>query len=104
MIEVDGHVCVVGDFEVCDLIVVDVIFIDLFGDDEEPDVVLLLDHDLHLVQNELQFLALVHRTVGLHLHLLQNGGGLQDVVFILFGLDDHENAPCVFHLSVGVCT
>jgi hypothetical protein len=42
VIEVDGHVRVVGDFEVCDLIVVDVIFIDLFGDDEEPNVVLLL--------------------------------------------------------------
>lgn len=100
MVEVDGHVGVVGDFEVCDLIVVDVIFVDLFGDDEEPHVVLLLEHDLHLVQDELQFLALVHRAVGLHLHLLQDAGGLQDVVLVLFGLDNHEDASRVFHLGV----
>lgn len=70
MVEVDGHVGEVGDFEICDLIVVDVVLVDLLGDDVETHVVLLLQHDLHLVQDELQLLTLIHRSIGLHLHLL----------------------------------
>lgn len=60
IVVVDGHVCIEVDFEVCDFWVIDVILIDFFGDDEEPDVIFLLEHDLHLIKDELQLLSLVH--------------------------------------------
>ena len=70
LVEVDGHVGVEHGLDVCDFGVVDVVLVDLFGNDVESHVVLLLKHDLHLVENELQLLSLVHRPVGLDLHLL----------------------------------
>lgn len=53
IVEVDGHVCKICDLEVCNLIIIDIVFIDLLGDDEETNEVFLLEHDLHLVKNEL---------------------------------------------------
>lgn len=53
IVEVDGHVCKIRDLEVCNLIIIDIVFIDLLGDDEETNEVFLLEHDLHLVEDEL---------------------------------------------------
>jgi hypothetical protein len=97
MIVVDGHVRVIANLEVSYLLVVDVILVDLLGNDEEPHIVLLLQHDLHLVQDELQLLPAVHRTVGLHLHFLQDARRLQDVAALL-PFHDQQHAPCVLHL------
>ncbi len=98
VVVVGGHVGVEGDLEVDDVGVVDVVLVDLLGDDEEAHVVLLLEHDAHLVQDELQLLSLVHRPVRLHLHLLQDLCCLQDVVLVLLALHDQHHAACVLHL------
>lgn len=100
MVEIDGHVGIVGDLEIGNLIIVDIVLVDLLGNDEETHVILLLQHDLHLVHDELQFLTLVHRSVGLHLHLLQDTRRLSNVVLVLLALDDHQNASRVFHLRL----
>lgn len=101
VVEVDGHVGVVGDLEIGNLVIVDIVLVDLLGNDEEAHVIRPLQHDLHLVQDELQFLTLVHRPVGLHLHLLQDTGRLADVVLVLLALHDHQHASRVFHLKIG---
>ena len=99
MVVVDSHVGVEESLEVGDLGVIDVIFIYFFGDDVEPDVIFFLEHDLHLVKDELQFLTFVHRSVGFHLHFLQNVGSFQNVIIIFFALHDQHYASCVFHLN-----
>lgn len=99
MIKVDGHVCIEGDLEVSNFIVVDVVFIDLFGNDEESHIILLLQHDLHLVKNELKLFTLIHGSIGLHLHLLQNACCLQNIIFVLFVLHNHQHTSCVFHFK-----
>lgn len=104
VVEVDGHVCEVCNLEVCNLVIIDVVLIDLLGDNEEPNEVLLFEHDLHLVENELQLFTFVHRSVGLHLHFLQNVGGLKDIIIVFFVLHDHQHASCVFHLHHTLCT
>lgn len=93
-----GHVGVEIGLDICDFRIVDVVLIDLFGDDVETDIVFLLEHDLHLVKNELKFLSFVHRSVGLHLNLLQNHGCLHYVVIIFLAFHDQHNASGVFHL------
>lgn len=60
VIVVDGQIRVVSDLNVGDFVVVDVLLVDLLADDVQSDVIFLLDHDLHLVQNELEFLSSVH--------------------------------------------
>ena len=42
MVVIDGDIRKVVDFEVSDVVLVDVVLVDLFGDDEEADVVFLL--------------------------------------------------------------
>lgn len=49
MIEVDGHEGIEVNFEVCDFRVVDVVFIDFFRNDEEPNIIFFLQHNLHLI-------------------------------------------------------
>ena len=101
LVVVAGHVGVESDLEVHDVGVVDVVLVDLLGDDEEPHVVLLLEHDPHLVEDELQFLPFVHRAVGLHLHLLQDLRRLHNIVFVLLALDDEHDAAGVLDLGGG---
>ena len=76
MIVIDCQIWVVSDLDVGDLIVVDVLLVDLFADDEQAHEVFLFDHYFHLVEDKLEFLAPVHRAVGLDLDLLQNWGCL----------------------------
>ena len=42
IVEVDGHVCKICDLEVSNFIIIDVIFVDLLGDDKETNEILLL--------------------------------------------------------------
>jgi len=60
MIVVNGQIRVIIDLNVCDLIIIDVIFVDLFADNEQPNKVFFLYHDFHLIQDELKFLSSVH--------------------------------------------
>ena len=60
VVVVDSHVRVEIGLDISDFRIVDVILIDLFGDDVESNVIFLLEHDLHLVKNELKFLSFVH--------------------------------------------
>jgi len=101
MVIVAGHVSVEGDLEVDNVGLIDVVLVDFFGDDEEAYVVALLEHDAHLVEDELQLLAFVHGAVGLHLHFLQDLGCLHDVVLIFLALDDEHHAAGVLDLGVG---
>ena len=60
LVEVAGHVGVEVGLQVSELRIIDVILVDLLGDDVEANAVLLLEHDLHLVENEFQLFSLVH--------------------------------------------
>ncbi len=104
VVVVGSHVGVEVDLDICNFWVVDVVLVDLFGDDEETHIVLLLEHDLHLVHDELQLLSLIHRPVGLHLHFLQNRSRLHNVVVVLFPPHDQHYAPSVLHLHTPTST
>jgi hypothetical protein len=62
-------------------------------------MVLLLKQDLHLIENKLQFLSPVHRTISLYLHFLQQCSCLTDILPLLFPTDHLQNASCMFHLQ-----
>ena len=49
VVVVDSHVRVEIGLDISDFRIVDVILIDLFGDNVESNVIFLLEHDLHLV-------------------------------------------------------
>lgn len=98
MIVVDGQIGVIRDFNISDFVVVDVLLVDLLADDVQSDIIFLLYHDFHLVENELKFLSLVHRPVRLDLHFLQDVGCLHDIVLVLLALHDHQHTSCVLHL------
>jgi hypothetical protein len=89
VIVVDGQVGVVVDFNISDLVVVYVIFVDLFADDVQTDMVVLFQHDLHLVHDKLKLLSSVHRPISLNLNLLQDVGCLHQVILIFLALYDH---------------
>ena len=98
VVVVDSHIGVEIGLEISDLRIVDVVLIDLFGDDVESNVIFLLEHNLHLVKNEFQLLSFVHRSIGFHLNFLQNHGCIHDIVIIFLSFHDQHHASCVFHL------
>ena len=86
------------------LIIVDIILVDLLGDDEESNEILLFYHYLHLIENKLELLSLVHRTIGLNLNFLKNICSLQDIVIILLVLNNHQYASSIFNLHYPTLT
>lgn len=56
----NDEVGVKSDLNIGDLVVVQVLLVDFFADDEQTNKILFLDHDLHLVEDKLQLLASVH--------------------------------------------
>ena len=97
---VNCHVSVELNFKVCDGVVSQVVFVYLFTDNEKPHMVFLLKHDFHLVENKLQLFPLVHRPIGLDLHLLKDTCGLQNIIIVLLTLDQHQHAPGVLNLNL----
>lgn len=49
MVVIDGKIWVISDFNVSDFIIVNVLFVDFFTDDKKSDVILLFQHDFHLI-------------------------------------------------------
>lgn len=70
MVVVHGQVGIILNFDIGDLVIVQIVLIDFLTDDEESNIILLLYHNLHLIQDELQLLASVHGSIGLDLDLL----------------------------------
>ena len=60
LVEIASHVSIEISLQVSNLRVIDIVFIDLLGDNVETNVIFFLKHDLHLVKDKLEFLSFVH--------------------------------------------
>ena len=76
MVIVHGQVGIIIDFNIGNLVVIDIVLVDFFTDYEESHVVALFDHYFHLVKDEFKLLSSVHRAVGFDLDLLKDIGCL----------------------------
>lgn len=92
------HIRVEQDFNVCNFIIVDVILVDLFGNDEQPHEIFLLDHDFHLIEDKFKLFSLIHGSICLDLDFLQNLGCLKDIIVALLAFHNEQNASSILNL------
>jgi len=107
IVVISDEICIILSFQIRDIIILfNIIWnlkslrIDLLTDDKESNIILFLNHNLHLIKNELQLLPFVHTPVSLHLHLLHNLSRLINVVGWFIKLNHHQTTARILYFQI----